>query len=226
MSTFHSKGPWHVHHVTAVVEETVAEGHQSILEQIPDWITEGLNQILSLTLQLNSCCQRNSKLHSRSHRKSSKNEILLSTFIPNVPLTHTHRVGLQPKPPSSDRSYHHNGRRGECAPFFFFFLNWAVFVWGGEGWGYVPPGARAAVKVAGWTNTQDQSVPGLNVSASSCQVDVKRKVFISQHFKPQTSVVPIFTQRTHEDLNLIFVIIVCVYRLQSFNIFPPSLPSK
>lgn len=118
MSTFHSKSPWHVHHVTAVVEETVAEGHQSILEQIPDCITEGLNQILSLTLQLNSCCQRNSKLHSRSDRKSSKNEILLSTFIPNVPLTHTHRVGLQPKPPSSDRSYHDNGRQGCVCAFF------------------------------------------------------------------------------------------------------------
>lgn len=216
-----------MHHVTAVVEETVAEGHQSILEQIPDWITEGLNQILSLTLQLNSCCQRNSKLHSRSHRKSSKNEILLSTFIPNVPLTHTHRVGLQPKPPSSDRSYHDNGRQGcVCTFFFFVFLFKSGGVCLGGGWGYVPPGARAAVKVAGWTNTQDQSVPGLNVSASSCQVDVKRKVFISQHFKPQTSVVPIFTQRTHEDLNLIFVIIVCVCRHQSFNMFPPSLPSK
>lgn len=133
--------------------------------------------------------------------------------------THTELACSRNHPAVTDHTMTTVGR-GVCAPF----LNRAVFVWGG--WGYVPPGARAAVKVAGWTNTQDQSVPGLSVSASSCQVDVKRKVFISQHFKPQTSVVPIFTQKTHEDLNLIFVIIVCVCRHQSFNMFPPSLPSK
>lgn len=141
--------------------------------------------------------------------------------------THTELACSRNHPAVTDRTMT-TVDRGVCALFFFFFFLFKSggVCLGGGGWGYVPPGARAAVKVAGWTNTQDQSVPGLNVSASSCQVDVKRKVFISQHFKPQTSVVPIFTQRTHEDLNLIFVIIVCVCRHQSFNMFPPSLPSK
>lgn len=88
-------------------------------------------------------------------------------------LTHSHRVGLQLKPPSSNRSYHDNGRQGcVCACFK-------------SGRCLLGGGVEAICPLGRGQQSRLQAEQTCRIRA--CQVDVRRKNFISQHFKPQTS---------------------------------------
>lgn len=140
--------------------------------------------------------------------------------------THTELACSRNHPAVTDRTMT-TVDRGVCALFFFFFwFKSGGVCLGGGGLRLCAPwgeGSSQGCRLNKHAGSERARIECFSLELSGGR---QEESFYFQHFKPQTSVVPIFTQRTHEDLNLIFVIIVCVCRHQSFNMFPPSLPSK